>query len=98
MNHEVKEFKLRHYKGFNESKIDFDGRTTIFFGPNEVGKSSVLEAISSIFAPLFSGIINKGSDKKEERLAIEKIYALENAIENTVDWFGKIYKIFKNGL
>lgn len=63
----LKSLQLQHYKGFSESKIDFDGRTTIFFGPNGVGKSSVLEAIGSVFAPLLSGIINKGSDKKVKK-------------------------------
>lgn len=79
----LKSLQLQHYKGFNDSKINFDGRTTIFFGPNGVGKSSLLEAIGSIFAPLLSGIINKGSDKKvrkpKDNLDIDDIKFGESA-------------------
>lgn len=56
--------ELKNYKGFQKSTIEMDGKSTIFFGPNGVGKSSILEAVSAIYIPILSGIISKGTDVK----------------------------------
>ncbi|MBR2086714.1 MAG: AAA family ATPase, partial [Oscillospiraceae bacterium] len=41
----------RNYKGFSELEIDLQGKSTVFFGINGVGKTSLLALINYLFRP-----------------------------------------------
>lgn len=63
----LKTLELKNYRGFGECHIDFDGKTTVFFGPNGVGKSSILDGICAVFAPALKGIILRKGKKQRGR-------------------------------
>ena len=42
----LQELSLFHYKIFSEQKFIFDGKSTIIFGINGTGKSTVLSAVN----------------------------------------------------
>ncbi|MFC1712222.1 AAA family ATPase [Candidatus Poribacteria bacterium] len=41
--------ELENWRQHNKTRIDFDEETTVIYGPNEAGKSTVLEALSKGF-------------------------------------------------
>ncbi|MEE4283451.1 MAG: AAA family ATPase [Pseudomonadales bacterium] len=45
---------LRHWRGITLREIEFDEGVTLLEGPNEIGKSSIIEAIQLIFSELDS--------------------------------------------
>lgn len=51
----LKSIKLENFKGMEDTKIDLDSKSTVLFGVNGVGKSTILRAINL----LYSSIINK---------------------------------------
>lgn len=65
----LKSLQLKNYRGFGECHIDFDGKTTVFFGTNGVGKSSILDGISAVFAPPLKGIILKSKEQRKRNLS-----------------------------
>lgn len=64
----LKSLELRNYKGFGHCHINFDGKTTVFFGPNGVGKSSILDGICAVFAPALSRIIRARTEERKKGL------------------------------
>lgn len=53
----IDSLELESFKGFGEISLNIEGKTTVFFGENGVGKSSILEAINILFAPLINRIV-----------------------------------------
>ncbi len=45
---------LRHWRGIEHRDIQFDNGVTLLEGPNEIGKSSIIEAIQLLFSELDS--------------------------------------------
>lgn len=45
----IKSISIKNYKAFRDLNLNFDGRSTVLFGINGVGKSTVLSAINYIF-------------------------------------------------
>ena len=46
----IKNLSLRNFKGISEINLDLEGKSTILFGVNGVGKSTVLRAIDLLYA------------------------------------------------
>ena len=46
----IKKLTLENFKGFDNLTLDFNEETTVLFGINGVGKSSILEAIKLIYS------------------------------------------------
>ena len=53
----LKSITLVNFKGFEDLTIDFGGKSTIFFGINGVGKSTVLRAIDILYSRLINHIV-----------------------------------------
>lgn len=66
----IKELTLSDFKGIDKLKIPLDGKTTIIFGINGVGKSTVLRAIDLIYANIIAKLTSK---KKLAELEIDDI-------------------------
>lgn len=67
----LKSVTLRNFKGIEELKLPFDEKTTILFGVNGVGKSTILRAIDLIYANIISRLTN--SNKKLAQLDYDDI-------------------------
>lgn len=64
----IAEIKLINYKRFRDYTITSNPRINIFVGDNEVGKSSVLEAID---------LVASGNIRKVESIGIDKLLCIE---------------------
>ena len=61
---------IEGFRGINNKlEIDLDGKPAIFFGPNGVGKSSIMEAVEwCLFGGLISAIVGPAEFKKEDAI------------------------------
>ena len=57
---------LENWRGVRHSQIDFDGGVTLIEGPNEVGKSSLVEALRMLFR-------EKSGSKKQQVQSVQPV-------------------------
>ena len=69
--------KMENFRIFRNTVIDFDGMSTVLFGINGTGKSTVLSAINYIFRP-FVNLMNPVQSKAFERVTDELVSIGEN--------------------
>lgn len=67
----VKTIKVSDFKGIDNLEIPFEGKSTIIFGVNGVGKSTILRAIDLIYANVISWLVS--SNKKLAQLEYDDI-------------------------
>ncbi len=48
---------LQNFKGIDNLKIKLDGKTTVIFGVNGVGKSTILQAIDLLYADIIAKLM-----------------------------------------
>jgi recombinational DNA repair ATPase RecF len=64
----IAEIKVINYKRFREYTIKPNPRVNVFVGDNEVGKSSILEAID---------LVTSGNVRKVESIGIDKLLCID---------------------
>lgn len=69
----INSLQIENFKVFNQLDLQFDGKSTILFGVNGVGKSSVLSAIAYIFR-VFLNQINPAQSKAFESFQDDAIH------------------------
>ncbi len=86
----LRRITLRHYRGIEECTVALPGRgVTIVSGPNEIGKTSLAEALDLLFDHL-------DSSKKRSVLAVKPVHLDEGAeIEADVEAGGYRFTYFK---
>lgn len=67
----IKTIKVSNFKGIDNLEIPFDGKSTIIFGINGAGKSTILRAIDLIYANIISKLVS--SKKKLAQLEYDDI-------------------------
>lgn len=67
----VKNIKVFNFKGIDYLEIPFNGKSTVIFGINGVGKSTILRAIDLIYANFISRLVS--SKKKLAQLEYDDI-------------------------
>ncbi len=67
----IKTIKVSNFKGIDNLEISFDGKSTIIFGINGAGKSTILRAIDLIYANVISKLLS--SKKKLAQLEYDDI-------------------------
>ncbi len=65
----IHSIELQNWRKFKRKRIEFDKRTTVIYGPNETGKSTILEGLSRCF-------FDRSSSKAEEIKRITPLSAL----------------------
>lgn len=77
----IKKIYLKNFKGIADLEIDLDSKTTIFFGVNGVGKSSLLRAIDLLYAQIISEVakIKKLANIEYDEIKFGKTRALIKA-------------------
>lgn len=58
----IDRIKAVNFKGFSDIELDFDGKSTVIFGVNGMGKSSLLAIVNYIMRPLMYSL-NKAQGK-----------------------------------
>lgn len=64
---------LDNFRAIDYAKLDLHGKSTIIFGINGTGKSSVLRSIDLLFANIINGIVNRKELKQNYTLQLEDI-------------------------
>lgn len=70
----LKRIRIENYKVFRELDLFVDGRSTVLFGINGVGKSTVLSAVNYIFR-VFLNQLNPAQSRAFEKFQDEMIHA-----------------------
>ena len=80
------ELELRNYKRFEGSKVNLDGDVIAIVGPNEAGKSSLLQALFHLNdATAFTREeITRGASIKDDDVVIQARFLLEEEDKNAV--------------
>lgn len=70
----IKALRLRDFKGLDDLKMSFDGRSTVIFGINGAGKSSILHGIALVYANILSKLtgMKKLADFTEDDISYGK--------------------------
>ncbi|MBE5845302.1 MAG: DUF2813 domain-containing protein [Butyrivibrio sp.] len=55
----IHSIKLNNFRGFNDISLELNGQTTVLYGVNGVGKSSILRAIDLVYASIIGRLMNK---------------------------------------
>ncbi len=66
----LKEILIHNYRGIEDLEIPFDGKTTILFGINGVGKTSILNAVDILYADIIAKLT---TSKKQAELEYDDI-------------------------
>ena len=53
----VNSIHLSNYKAFDDVTINLEGKSTVFYGVNGVGKSSILRAVNLLFSNIINSIV-----------------------------------------
>lgn len=67
---------LQNFKGIDNLEIKLDNKTTVIFGVNGVGKSTILQAIDLLYADIIAklmGTVRSKPDSMKILLAMESL-------------------------
>lgn len=79
----VKTINLSNFKGIDNLTIPFEDKSTILFGVNGVGKSTILRSIDLIYANIISGIMS--TQKKLAQLEMDDIRVGKTAAQINIE-------------
>ena len=88
----LKSITLQNFRGIEKLTIVLDEKTTVFFGINGVGKSTILRAVDLIYANIIAKLIGTGKKKSTEldyddisygksKAIIEAVFSFEDGAE-----------------
>lgn len=69
----LKSLELKNFRAFNHEKIDFQGKSTVIFGVNGTGKSTILRSINLIYANIINQIVNRKELKQNYAIQLADI-------------------------
>lgn len=58
----IRKMEIQNFRRIESAQIDFDGKSTIFFGENGLGKSTVMDALDILFSKFTMRIANPIDD------------------------------------
>lgn len=69
----IEQIELTNFKSFKKAKLRLEGKSTVLFGVNGTGKSSVLKSINLLYASMINQIVNRKELKQNYALSLEDI-------------------------
>ena len=69
----LKQIKLTNFRAINDAIIEFDGKSTVIFGINGTGKSSILRSVNLLFANIINQVVNRKELKQNYAIQLEDI-------------------------
>ena len=69
----LERLELTNFKAIESAEIDFQGKSTIIFGVNGTGKSSILRTINLLYANIINQIVNRKELKQNYTIQLEDI-------------------------
>ena len=69
----LKRLTITDFRGFSQVDIEMDGKSTVFFGVNGVGKTSVLRSINLLYANIINKVVNRKELRQQYNIELEDI-------------------------
>ena len=69
----IEEIELKDFRAISSAKMELKGKSTVIFGVNGTGKSSILRAVNLLYANIINQIVNRKELKQKYGLQLEDI-------------------------
>ncbi len=69
----LERLKIVDFRGFSDLDIELNGKSTILFGINGVGKTSVLRGINLLYANIINKVVNRKELRQQCNIELEDI-------------------------
>ena len=69
----IKYLEIKDFRGFSNAEIKLDSKSTIFFGVNGVGKTSLLRAINLLYASIINKSVNRAELRQKYNIELNDI-------------------------
>ena len=69
----LKQSELTNFRAIDDPIIEFDGKSTVIFGINGTGKSSILRSVNLLFANIINQVVNRKELKQNYAIQLEDI-------------------------
>ena len=83
--------ELENFKAIESARIEFNGKSTVIFGINGTGKSTILRSINLLYANIINQIVNRKELRQNYAIQLEDIQygKRETKIEALIDLQGE---------
>ena len=65
--------ELENFKAIESARIEFNGKSTVIFGINGTGKSTILRSINLLYANIINQIVNRKELRQNYAIQLEDI-------------------------
>ena len=69
----INRLELENFRSFDKAELQLDGKSTVIFGVNGTGKTSVLKSINLLYANIINQIVNRKELKQKFNLELDDI-------------------------
>ena len=69
----LKRLIIKDFRGFSQADIELDGKSTVFFGVNGVGKTSILRGVNLLYANIINKVVNRKELRQQYKIELEDI-------------------------
>ena len=89
----LQELSLKNFRAIDTADIKLDGKSTVIFGINGTGKSSILRSINLLFANIINQVVNRKELKQNYAIQLEDIMfgRKETNLHADIDFDGEIF-------
>ena len=69
----IEKIELKNFKAFSYSEIQLYGKSTVFFGINGMGKTSLLRAVNLLYAKIINQTVNRKELRQKYNIELDDI-------------------------
>lgn len=69
----INRLELENFRTFNKAELQLDGKSTVIFGVNGTGKTSMLKSINLLYASIINQIVNRKELKQNFNVELDDI-------------------------
>ena len=64
----LENIELENFRAIGSAKLELQGKSTVIFGINGTGKSSILRAVNLLYANIINQVVNRKELKQKYKL------------------------------
>ena len=69
----INSLEFENFRSFDRAELRLDGKSTVIFGVNGTGKTSVLKGVNLLYANIINKIVNRKELKQNFNLELDDI-------------------------
>lgn len=69
----INSLEFENFRSFDRAELRLDGKSTVIFGVNGTGKTSVLKGVNLLYANIINQIVNRKELKQNFNLELDDI-------------------------